>query len=161
MNLWGKQESIMPISLCWNMFHFASTDSFFITSKSFANSCSSFLIRVVICSLLYVKLAFDWFFLSRCKVHLKNTISWSLTPGIILASFIILLFVSTRSIILSCLVGSWTSWVRPRSSMISSSPSEFKDQFVVGWRPFHLRSGALKSPATITLFVFNLLLIWI
>ena len=154
------QESVMPISLCWNMFHFASTDSFFMTSKSFANSC-----RSSICSLPYVKLAFDYFFPSRCKVHFKkyhNMVSWSLIPGIIPPSFIILLlFVSTRLIMLSCLVGSWTSWVSPRSSMILSSRSEFKDQFVVGSRSFHLRFGALKSPATITLFVFNLLLIWI
>ena len=41
--------------------------------------------------------------------------------------------------------------------MILSRRSELKDQFVVGSRSFHLRSGALKSPATITLFVFNLL----
>ena len=45
--LCGMQESIMPVSLCWNMFHFASTDSFFPTSKSVANSCSSLFIRVV------------------------------------------------------------------------------------------------------------------
>ena len=49
------------------MFHFASTDSFFMTSKSFANSR-----RSSICSLPYVKLAFDYFFLYRCKVHFKK-----------------------------------------------------------------------------------------
>ena len=43
--------------------------------------------------------------------------------------------------------------------MTLSSRSELKDQFVVGSRSFHLRFGALKSSATITLFVFNLLLI--
>ena len=37
----------MPVSLCSNMFHFASTDSFFITSKQLANSCSSFFVRLV------------------------------------------------------------------------------------------------------------------
>ena len=39
--------------------------------------------------------------------------------------------------------------------MILSSRSELNDQFVVGSRSFHLRFGALKSPATITLFVFT------
>ena len=156
------QESIMPISLCWNMFHFASTDSFFMTSKSFANSCSSFLIRVVSALFLMLNLRLTGFSFLGARFTSKSTISWSLIPGIIPASFIILLlFVSTRSIMLSGLVGSWTSWVSPRSSMILSSRSEFKDQFVVGSRSFHLRFGALKSPATITLFVFNLLLIWI
>ena len=48
-----------------------------------------------------------------------------------------LLFVSSRSILLSCLVGSLTSWVSPKSSMILSSRSELKDQFVVGSRSFH------------------------
>lgn len=41
--------------------------------------------------------------------------------------------------------------------MISSSHSELKEQFVVGSRSFRLWSGALKSPATITLFVLDLL----
>ena len=59
--------------------------------------------------------------------------------------------------IFSFLVGSLTSWVSPWSAMILSSRSELKDQFVVGSRSFHLWSGALKSPATITLFVLDLL----
>ena len=56
--------------------------------------------------------------------------------------------VNTRSIMLSCLVGSFTSWVSPCSSMILSSRSELKEQFV-GSKSFHLRSGALKSPAIV------------
>ena len=42
------------------------------------------------------------------------------------------------------------------TSVISSSP-EVKEEFVVGSRSFHLRSGTLKFPAPITLFEFNLL----
>ena len=94
-----------------------------------------------------------WTYSISCETVSCLTVK-GLNPGVITLTLfmILLLFVSTRSILLSCLVGFLTSWVSPWSSMISSSRSELNDQFVVGSRSFHLRSGALKSSATITLY---------